>query len=276
MSSLPPIQPPIPPQPRRGLWQRMTGRGAAASPVPVPYTPPTGLPSQGAAVGDTVTISGKNFRNRFGPLLGIAGALGAGWFMVQSYRGHQPLWEVNFADHHAKAEMNYLQSTWAHWSGNPAFDELHHQGLAANIFGPWGIRTKMAHAQAYINGFINDVLLSNIIPIGLGITSIYFGFGPKNVHTGVKRIGTALLPKGKTDFAAIGAKAFDGTVKGVSKTATGFWSLFRNGKAPFTIILGALGLFGLYQFRRTWNHQTQEDLFRDFTAGLNNHGGGGH
>lgn len=201
-----------------------------------------------------------------GPLIGLASIALPAWLMSQSFKGAKDVWTQKVAGHHMDNEMKSISYGFGHYSGQPTMGGWAHRLYNTMLFGPFGFATTWHKVKTYTNGFVNNVILPNLIPIGIGIAGMYAGFGRKSIHDAAKRSANYLKPyMGNVPMKTVAEKTAVGIGKTLLSPIKGlYWSMDK-GRAKFALpILGLLG-FGAYRFGRVWNHDEQHDFWRDFT-----------
>jgi len=193
-----------------------------------------------------------------GKVLGLAGAGVAAWFTAESAKGRMPEWQRQVNNHHVNLSMDEMQYHWGHYSGQPAMDTWAGKFKRAMLFGPWGLKTTWHKIKTYTEGFVNDVLLKNFIPIAAGIGGLYAtGFKPHKLVSEPYKYLKRVLPKPKWNIWGTrlvdAGKRMLGGMEGAARVAA---------KNPaIALAIGALGAFGLYRFSRVYNHDEQHDFF---------------
>lgn len=196
-------------------------------------------------------------------VLGIGAAATAYWLCRESYRGNVGKWETKFQSHEADAMYDYTKYGWGHYSGNPQMDHWSHQLFGVKLFGVFGSKVTYNHIKTYVDGFVNDVLLRNFVPIAVGVGGLYAAFGqalnrpfialgrmlttPTSVGSAMRR-GLGQMARGATWLLGQGVNG------AVNLLARGGWG---------SAALAAVTALGLYRFYQVHNHIEQHEFFRD-------------
>ncbi len=199
-------------------------------------------------------------------LFGLGATALTGWLMHQSKQGHAPEWDRKIASHHTKLMYDQTSFGWGHWSGQPKMDHWAHKIFGLKLFGPFDLFTTYHRYKTLAEGYVNDVILPNLVPLGVGVAGLYAGFGAKTLHAPFKNMYKRLAPtfrkmhlgrKLKNALKPLSKKIGDLAVAGVKAAV----------KHPLGALGGiVLGGFVFNRFNRVLNHQEQEAYFRDFTT----------
>ncbi len=208
-------------------------------------------------------------------VLGI-GALAAAAFAIKdSYNGRAEKIEHKLSNLHEHKSWEHWQNGLAHYSGNPWMDQQAHGIKKLLLYGPLGLRLKFEEFKTKADIMVNEVLLPNLVPIGVGIGGMYMLLGKKTINDAFKR--TFNWYKGKSfvsasfkqSFKTQAGKAFTGLAGlGGRMLRWPFKSLQHFGVAAG---LGAFGSFMLGRFQDSYGHRGTEEYF--FDEIYNNHGG---
>ena len=206
--------------------------------------------------------------NTIAKALGLAGAGVATWFVGQSVKGKSSTWEQQVRNHETSADMLSLRDHWGHYSGQPAMDGWANKLRRFMRFGPLGLNMAWNKAKTYTEGFVNDVFLPNLVPIGVGLGGLYAtGFKPHKLLTApVKFLHKHL----HINWGGIRGQMKKGGKWAGSIMARG---LRKVGKNP-AMAIGALALggFGLHRFMRVYDHSQQDDFYHSSLEGGHNEG----
>lgn len=196
-------------------------------------------------------------------IFSLGAILAAAWMMKDSYVGSRDRIRMRQEELRVQNNYDFWSKGNANWSGNPGTDGLTQKWFGFKQKGPWGLREKWQSFKIWAGGMFNDVLLPNLIPLGVGIAGLY-GAGIK-VHrpftAAAQHIGGLFGPGFFRQLGNFMSSAFGTLGNG----------LFRLLKLPFTsltafgISLGALtlGSFFLKRFNDSDNGDGQRNFFRD-------------
>ncbi len=209
------------------------------------------------------TMFGKT---NFKPLLGLGAIAAAWWMMRDTFDGtrQKRIDAIAAAKEHAEwADMEY---GWGHWSGNPGMDHKAHQFKRFLLFGPMNLRMRWLEFKITVDSLVNDVLLKNIVPLGVGVAGIYSMFGARAVNTGVRNFGRFLgqiIPSGfGRAVGSLLSQGLTGLGKGVLALSH---TLLSKQALPFTIGAAIFGNYALSRFKDSYGHDGQHEFFRDLT-----------
>lgn len=194
------------------------------------------------------------------------GALGAAaWMMRDSYMGSRDRINQQVAELKEENDVEYSKFGWGHWSGMPWFDQLAHKWFGIKEFGPFGLRENLQEIGLRVSSFWSDVIVPNLIPLGIGIAGLYGTLGPRKMHAPIRGFvnwcrKTSIPPTLKREFSNFGRKAFSGFGKGVASLAKWpFQSLPRLGVATGALFFGT---YFLKRFNDAYGHDGQRNFFR--------------
>lgn len=203
-------------------------------------------------------------------VLGMGAAVAAGWLCRESYRGHSIKWRERFHAHEEEEMLDLTRKGFGHYSGQPAMDGWSVALEKIRKFGFFGSKVDFMKAKCYVEGFVNDVLLRNMLPIAVGIGGLYAAIGN---HLFTPFTATWNYAVNSTFFPAAGraigqalSVAGRGLLRGTEALMTQF-SRGGPGAAAFAAILGLV----LYRFWRVDNHLEQHDYFKDIVLGGHDH-----
>ena len=183
--------------------------------------------------------------------------------MKDSYVGSRDRIQTRQAELRAENDYRHLGFGQGMWSGNPDTDRLAHKWFGIKQNGPWGLKEKFDSFKIRVSSLFNDVLVPNLIPLGVGIAGLY-GAGIK-VHkpfVAAARHAGGLFGTGF--FRQL--RGFLGN--GLGSIGRG---LLKLAKLPFSslpafgISLGALtlGSFFLKRFNDSYSGDGQRNFFRE-------------
>lgn len=200
--------------------------------------------------------------------IGLAGAGVAAWLTTQSAKGKMPVWQQQLHNHEANSDLVSIRDNWGRYSGQPAMDNWANKLRRFFMFGPLGLNMVWYKAKTYGEGFVNDVLLPNIVPIGVGLGGLYAtGLKPHKLITEPLSFLKKRLPPMNW-----------GRMRTVLKDS-GKWmgdrlvDVLKLGRDNPAIAIGALAmsLFALHRFVRVYDHEEQNGFFRGDIDGEHNH-----
>lgn len=203
-------------------------------------------------------------------VLGLGAAAAAYWMCKESYKGSVGAWEQKFQAHETDAMYDYTGFGWGHYSGQPTMDHWSHKLFGVKLFGLFGSKISWNYAKTYADGFMNDVLLKNLLPIAVGIGGLYATFGT-SLHTPFRLLSRLTVPtplgsalrNGANQLARLGGMAVNGLVNGaVNMMSRGGWG---------SVALAAVAGLGALRFWQVHKHIEQHELFRDFVSGADGH-----
>lgn len=216
-----------------------------------------------------VTTVAKKTRNPMLGLASLATLAAAGLLVKDSYNGSQLKRADAVAAAKEHAEWGDMEYGWGHWSGHPWMDHQAHRFKRLMLFGPFNLGIRWQEFKINANSLINDVLLKNLIPIGVGIGSLYAAFGAKSVHKALfgpfRYVAKHFsIPSSfKRQMGRIISQATGSMGKGLVKL------LKMPFKSPLSLVAtvgaGLLGGFFLNRFRDSYGHDGQHEFFRDLT-----------
>lgn len=222
--------------------------------------------------GGTPPLSKLAGKSAAAPLLGLGALLASGWMVKDTFKGIRPELDRQYADHLVQDEYANTRWGWGHYSGNPGMDHLAHKFFGFTLFGPNGLRHKWQKAKLYTKVYINNVIIPNLIPMGVGVAGLYALLGKERLHKGVTYFTQGLrkhlkMPPGISKGVKRGVKAiFHAAGVGMGKTL-GFAG--RNKEISAAVVL--LSAFGLNRFRDSYGHDGQDNFFRSYLSGGEGH-----
>jgi len=194
------------------------------------------------------------------------GALGAAaWMMRDSYMGSRDRINQQVAELKEENDVEYSKFGWGHWSGMPWFDQLAHKWFGIKSFGPYGIRENLQEIGLRVSSFWSDVIVPNLIPLGIGIAGLYGALGPRRMHAPIRGFvnwckKTSIPPTLKREIGGFFKNIFSGMGKGLAKLAKWpFQSLPRLGVATGALFFGT---FFLKKLNDAYGHDGQRAFFR--------------
>lgn len=200
-------------------------------------------------------------------LLG-AGTLAASyWFMKDSYEGRKPEVERLHSVERSQDNWAYWKATVADYSGFPTMDKVEFwlKGLA--IYGPLNIFAKIRAMETTAADFVENVFLPNIIPVGLGIASLYIGLGSRIVHWPFRKTAEfwtnhSLPPTFKQKLGEFMSYVGRGIGTGLGNLVS---LPFNHGLRGFGIsaVIAGLGLFFVNRLESTADGSAQHAFFRE-------------
>jgi hypothetical protein len=199
--------------------------------------------------------------------LGAGAALAAGWLCKESYRGNAYKWRERFVAEDTHNQYKMTEYGWGQWSGQPTMDKWSHKLFGIKVFGLFGSRADYLLARAYVEGFVNDVLLRNMAPIAVGIGGLYAAFGNnlakpfQATYRYMTGPGASILKPIASGTAELGKFMAKGSLKAGE---FGMNQLIKGGFGS-AALLGVLS-FGLLRFWRVNNGQEQVEYHRQFAA----------
>jgi hypothetical protein len=193
----------------------------------------------------------------------LAALAAAGWMMMDSYRGNRERTQQSVDKLKEHNDWEETEFGWGHWSGMPWMDHLAHRVFGWKQYGPYGLREKFSAIKIRVGSFFNNVIVPNLVPLGLGIAGLYGAGVP--VHKPFVAIGRALsqgVPRRLVqDLGRLGGRAATGVGSGLLKLlALPFRSLTHLGIASGLVLGGA---FFLKRFSDAYGHDGQRQFFRD-------------
>lgn len=199
-------------------------------------------------------------------VVGIGAPALAGWLGMQSYKGAREEWEHHHQQWREHQQMDQLRYNWGMFSGQPKMDTWAQKLKKMLLYGPWGIGITINKVKSYVGGFFNDVILNNILPIGIGAAAFGTVF-----HKEIGRAGKSFKQRLLSPLWRELRPHINGqwTRKMLGKMADGFvWGvrkLFRNpavmlGAIP---IIGILG-FGAHRFNNVYSGEEQNQFLGDY------------
>ena len=201
-------------------------------------------------------------------VVGIGAPTMAAWMTRESFKGYREEWEHHHQAWREQQQMEQLRYNWGQANGQHKMTGWANGLKKLFLYGPLGIGTTWNRAKTYAEGFVNDVLLKNFMPIAIG-TAAFGTVFRKEIGTAARGINQRVLKpiineirphiNGKWTRRALG-KVADGIASSVK------W-VFRNpaAMAGAVPILGILG-FGALRFNKVYNGEEQDEFLGEYLS----------
>lgn len=232
--------------------------------LPGGATPPPTRPSVATSAAERTRMLGTTGR----VLVSLAAIVGGYKLIQDSWNGSQMKRDDAVAAAKEHAEWADMEYGWGHYSGQPWMDQQAHKFKRFLLFGPMNLKLKWQETTIRLNSWINDVILPNLLPIGLVIAGLG-GLGGFKVFRHSSKVTQFVknhvhVPTAfKTEVKHLAGKAASGTGKGIGKL------LSLPFKSPAHLGITAAGLlfgsFTLQRFQDSYGHDGQHNFFRDLT-----------
>ena len=204
--------------------------------------------------------------------LGVTAPIVAAWFGLESYKGHKDEWVRRHNKRETRLSMEELRYNWAKYDGQPWMTKTAKRLKHVMLHGPMGLKDMWANFKISADGFINDVILKNAVPIVLGTIGLYQGLGKHTtgkyagkfrVHTPLRYINDEIIQKVRTALPPIkwggwSKSLLDGATKATRSTIE---LAFRN--KGISALVGGLTAFGLLRFKRVYTNEEGRDFMQD-------------
>lgn len=185
--------------------------------------------------------------------------------MRDSYKGSRDRLDQKISEVKEENDVEYSKFGWGHWSGKPYLDYLAHKWFGLKEFGPYGIKENAQEIGMRVSNMWSNVVVPNLIPLGIGIAGMYGALGPRRMHAPIRGFvnwckKTSIPPSMKREFKTFFGNAFKGIGKGLGTVAK--WPFLR--LSNLGIALGGLflGTWALKQFNDSYGHDGQRAWFR--------------
>ena len=199
------------------------------------------------------------------PMMGLfaLAALGTtAWMIRDSYHGNKEREEQEASMHQANKDYAYSAYDWGRYSGRPHMDNLAHSWMGLKLYGPYGLKELYQETVVKVYSIYKEVILPNLVPIGISIASLYGFFGAKSINSKFGYVGKKI--GGVISRANVGGgfchyanKAYEGTVNGAAKVLEKAFT--HPAVAAGTVLLGA---WFLKSFNDAYSGQGQREYFR--------------
>lgn len=185
--------------------------------------------------------------------------------MSDTYHGNRERTQQLVDELKENNDLRYTEYGWGHWSGMPWLDHLSHRMFGWLQYGPYGLVEKFQAFKIRVGSFWNNVIMPNLIPLGISVAGLYGTFGAENVHKPFKAIGNALMTPLPQQLRK---DLWDVTKTAFSKMGSGLQYLLSLPFRSLTHLGVATGLafFGAYFLKRfsdAYGHDGQRQFFRD-------------
>ena len=236
-----------------------------------PSCPPT-MPEASEtdkAVQEVATIARSHAGGNAARILLSVGAMTAGYKLIKdTVEGTESERKDKAAALKEHAEWKDMEFGWGHYSGNPGMDQVAHEVKRFFLFGPMNVTLKWKESQIKVNSFINDVIIPNLVPIGI-MTAGFVGLvGPKNLRSGANVMDhfvknyVHVPPSFKVGMKQAGQKSTRMAARGLGKLIS------LPFKTPMSLLVTAgallLGSFTWRRFQDSYGHDGQHHFFRTF------------
>lgn len=218
-------------------------------------TPPTAPPA--AAVS-------KFSGNLAGKGLGVAASLVALWLMRESFNGAKDEWVEHYRHFEDETNMDLWRDRRGNYSGQPTMDNWAIKLREFLAYGIAGTRMTYKKWKIYTEGFINNVLLPNLFPLGIAAGGAYIGLGENGRQAIAARVRNAQFPilRSFGQVLAMGAKGMGQAIGSLFGAFSRFTA--KNPIGSFALL--GLGLFGAHRFQQVYNGEEQDDFFRELIS----------
>ncbi len=231
--------------------------------------PPVSNPSTTSSILASVNKHRKEFKygpkNPFFAIMGLGGTYLVGKLVRDTYNGQ--IYETNrkITNLQQETDMQNLRYNFGHWSGNPGMDHFAGWLQQMGSYGPGNLIEKYEAFTIKAHSTIYNVIIPNLIPMGLALAGLYLGFGSKIIHKPLQIIGSILgkssIPESfRRKFAATSGRAWNGICEGLGKLLSlPFRSLHAFG---FSALLAGLGLYTWNRLDDSMSHSGASKFFR--------------
>jgi hypothetical protein len=185
-----------------------------------------------------------------------------------TYVGNEARESQGVAAERTKKDYSLLMYDAGSFSGKgPFWDSVRHVCKSLDLYGPYGIKEDYQEFRDKVHSIWKEVVIPNLIPIGITVASIYGYFGPAAVHKPFRYVGRtfakAIADSGCTvSLPKLAHKAGTGIVDGCAKVLT--QALKHPAIATGALFLSAFGLKSLYEVN---TGRAQDEYFRHELAG---------
>jgi hypothetical protein len=184
------------------------------------------------------------------------------WSMQDTYNSNHEREEQEANMNQVKKDYSFAQFNRDHLGGQDKMEGLAKNYKAWCLYGPYGIKEKYEEATLKVHSIWKEVIMPNLVPLGISIASVYAFFGPKAINSKFayagKKIGGVIFN------AKMGSGLAHYANKGFHKTIDGLARLFELAiKHPIPATgLTLLGAWFLYRFDSVYSGDAQREYFR--------------
>lgn len=183
--------------------------------------------------------------------------------MKDSFQGNEAREAQGVAAERSKKDYALLMNDAGSMSGKgPTWDGLRHSWKAFSLYGPYGLKEYYQEKRDEVHSIIKEVIVPNLIPVGITLASMYGFFGPKGMHAPFKYIGEKL---GKVIFSpAMGNNIVDWSKSAFKKTVNASATVLRKAFEYPAVAAGSvlLSAFLFKSFQDVNSGRAQDEYFR--------------
>jgi hypothetical protein len=219
-------------------------------------------PVNGSAAQKAIQVSGL----RKNPVMGLfmLGALGITAKLTHdTYVGNEPREEQDVSAERAKKDYALMMYDAGSTTGRgPMWDGLRHFAKWMDLYGPYGLKEDFQEWRDKVRSVWKEVIIPNLIPMGISVASIYAFFGPQAVHKPFKKVGQEVARQvRRLNYGT----TFTDTMKSLgSHTLNGFGKVFAK-VLEYPVVAAGLVLLSAFLYKTWYEVETgraQDEGFR--------------
>lgn len=180
-----------------------------------------------------------------------------------TYVANEPREDQGVASERTKKDYALTMYDAGSMSGKGKFwDWARHFGKSMELYGPYGIKEDYQEFKDKFHSIWKEVILPNLIPIGISVASIYGFFGAKAVHKPFIFTGKKF---GEVIFASGNANKFTGGVTSVGKAIVNRGADVLRKAFEYPAVAAGLvflSAFGLKTWYEVDTGRAQDEYFR--------------